>query len=289
MTTTSAQQVSTVASVWIKSMLWNTYKSLILYSLISAEFPTYKINLNQSQRTSSLAGGLRAPFPDLLFESLPPSTFFDSIRQQVELWSPFPDQPWKPCTQPYKAPLRMEYYATGIRATRIKTAPTHASADWYVENLLPVVTLRFVAKYRQVIWQGRVLNSQLTDEELRNKDEEIGLLLSALASAEELAEVEGKASVMAAVDYYVSMKSDIFISASPGNMHNALLAHGAYLNLMTVNPNTILLGQVLVNRSIGWSEFEGAVLKGHKNSQGQLRLRKSIYTYPAPDCMCKVA
>lgn len=74
----------------------------------------------------------------------------------------------------------MEYYATGIRATRIKTAPTHASADWYVENLLPVVTLRFVAKYRQVIWQGRVLNSQLTDEELRNKDEEIGLLLSAL-------------------------------------------------------------------------------------------------------------
>ncbi|KAF2533560.1 hypothetical protein F2Q70_00033021 [Brassica cretica] len=73
-----------------------------------------------------------------------------------------------------------EYYATVIRATRIKTAPTHASADWYVENLLPVVTLRFVAKYRQVIWQGRVLNSQLTDEELRNKDEEIGLLLSAL-------------------------------------------------------------------------------------------------------------
>ncbi|CAN6879589.1 unnamed protein product [Brassica oleracea var. botrytis] len=51
-------------------------------------------------------------------------------------------------------------------------------------------------------------------------------------------------------------------------------------------------GQVLVNKSLGWSEFEGAVLKGHKNSQGQLRLRKqkqSIYTYPAPDCMCKVA
>ncbi|KAF3596143.1 hypothetical protein DY000_02027249 [Brassica cretica] len=57
-------------------------QSLILYSLISAEFPTYKIvftargskmkqlqplqNLNQSERTSSLAGGLRAPFPDLL-------------------------------------------------------------------------------------------------------------------------------------------------------------------------------------------------------------------------------
>lgn len=44
-----------------------------------------------------------------------------------------------------------------------------------------------------------------------------------LASAEELAKVEGKASLLAAVDYYVSMKSDIFISASPGNMHNALV------------------------------------------------------------------
>lgn len=44
-----------------------------------------------------------------------------------------------------------------------------------------------------------------------------------IASAEELAKIEGKASLSAAVDYYVSMQSDIFISASPGNMHNALV------------------------------------------------------------------
>lgn len=44
-----------------------------------------------------------------------------------------------------------------------------------------------------------------------------------LTSAEERAKVEGKASLLAAVDYYVSMQSDIFISASPGNMHNALV------------------------------------------------------------------
>ncbi|KAL0873397.1 hypothetical protein Bca101_023102 [Brassica carinata] len=510
-------------------------------------------SLNQSQRIA-LAGVLALLFPIFspnLFRPLgraSPSLFSEwnaprprhlrllegaldrhiSIRQQVELWSPLPNQSWKPCTEPYRgSPLpeksqgflqvfldgglnqqrmgicdavavakilnvtlvipRLEvnpvwqdsssfadifdvdhftsvlkdevrivrelptqyawstrdYYATGIRATRIKTAPTHASAEWYVENVLPVIQsygiaavapfshrlafdsmpesiqrlrckvnfealnfvprirelgdalvhrlrnpssssetsgamdptervntiakagagkfvvlhLRFdkdmaahsgcdfgggkaeklaLAKYRQVIWQGRVLNSQFTDEELRNKGrcpltpEEIGLLLSALgftnntrlylashqvyggearistlrklfpvienkkslASAEELAEVEGKASLMAAVDYYVSMKSDIFISASPGNMHNALLAHRAYLNLKTINPNMILLGQVLVNKSLGWSEFEGAVVNGHKNRQGQLRLRKqkqSIYTYPAPDCMCKAA
>lgn len=44
-----------------------------------------------------------------------------------------------------------------------------------------------------------------------------------LASVKELAEIEGKASLLAAVDYYVSLQSDIFISASPGNMHNALV------------------------------------------------------------------
>lgn len=43
-----------------------------------------------------------------------------------------------------------------------------------------------LAKYRQAIWQGRVLNSQFTDEELRSQGrcpltpEEIGLLLAAL-------------------------------------------------------------------------------------------------------------
>lgn len=32
-----------------------------------------------------------------------------------------------------------EYYATAVRATRIKTAPVHASANWYLENVLPVL------------------------------------------------------------------------------------------------------------------------------------------------------
>ncbi|XWS23985.1 hypothetical protein CRYUN_Cryun28dG0062300 [Craigia yunnanensis] len=333
-----------------------------------------------------------------------------------------------------------EYYATGIRATRIKMAPVHASANWYLENVLPVLQsygiaaispfshrlafdklpmkiqrlrckvnfqalvfvpqirsigetlvhrlrypsgklqasgtevlpgriddtkkegagkfvvlhLRFdkdmaahsscdfgggraeklaLAKYRQVLWQRRVLNSQFTDNELRNQGrcpltpEEIGLLLAALGfnnntrlylashkvyggearismlrklfplmedkkslcSEKELAEVEGKASLLAAVDYYVSLQSDIFISASPGNMHNALLGHRAYLNLKTIRPNMLLLGPLFLNKSMEWSEFQHAVINGHKNRQGQMRLRKenqSIYTYPAPDCLC---
>ncbi|KAK7410461.1 hypothetical protein VNO78_01260 [Psophocarpus tetragonolobus] len=355
--------------------------------------------------------------------------FIDVLRDEVSIVKDLPsDYSWS----------TREYYGTGIRATRIKTAPVQATADWYIENVLPVLQsygiaaiapfshrltfnnlpsdiqrlrckvnfealifvshirelgkaivhrlchassikqgkkypletdkfgkqqsgkyvvlhLRFdkdmaahsacdfgggkaeklaLAKYRQVLWQGRVLNSQYTDEELRNQGrcpltpEEIGLLLAALGfnnstrlylashkvyggearlatlsklfplmedkkslvSTEELAKVTGKASLLAAVDYYVSMHSDIFISASPGNMHNALAAHRAYMNLKTIRPNMGLLGQLFQNKSIDWSEFQRAVLDGHKNRQGQIRLRKekqSIYTYPAPDCMCR--
>lgn len=46
-----------------------------------------------------------------------------------------------------------------------------------------------------------------------------------LTSGNELAQIKGKASLLAAVDYYVSMHSDIFISASPGNMHNAMVSN----------------------------------------------------------------
>lgn len=51
-----------------------------------------------------------------------------------------------------------------------------------------------------------------------------------------------------------------------------------------------LLGQLFLNQSIGWPGFQNAVVVGHKNRQGQIRVRKekqSIYTYPVPDCMCR--
>ncbi|XP_057496916.1 O-fucosyltransferase 31-like [Actinidia eriantha] len=358
--------------------------------------------------------------------------FIDVLKDDISIVKELPDEfSWS----------TREYYATAIRATRIKTAPVHASANWYLENISPILQsyeiaaiapfshrlafdnlpmdiqrlrckvnfkalifvphiralgdalvnrlryppgqtealgtnylreipnaeekqgpgkfvvlhLRFdkdmaahsacdfgggkaeklaLAKYRQVIWQGRVLNSQFTNEELRNQGrcpltpEEIGLLLAALgfdnntrlylashkvyggearistlrklfplmedkkslASAEERAPIKGKASLLAAVDYYVSMHSDIFVSASPGNMHNAMVGHRTYGNMKTIRPNMALLGQLFLNKSMSWSEFQQAVVEGHKNRQGQIRIRKpkqSIYTYPAPDCMCR--
>ena len=49
-----------------------------------------------------------------------------------------------------------------------------------------------------------------------------------LASSDERSQIKGKASLLAAVDYYVGLHSDIFVSASPGNMHNALVSTACY-------------------------------------------------------------
>ena len=49
---------------------------------------------------------------------------------------------------------------------------------------------------------------------------------TSLATAEELAPFLGKASLLAALDFYVSLHSDVFVSASMGNMHNVMVRAG---------------------------------------------------------------
>ncbi|KAJ3677389.1 hypothetical protein LUZ60_003113 [Juncus effusus] len=336
--------------------------------------------------------------------------FIEVLKNEVEIVRELPKE--------YSWSTR-EYYYLGVRVTRVKTAPTHASPDWYLQNVLPILQsygiaaiapfshrlgfddlpdeiqrlrckvnfqaltfvshinllgeslvkhlregpggkfavlhLRFdkdmaahsgcefgggraerlaLGKYRQVIWQGRVAKSGYADSELRSggkcplTPEEIGLVLRALGldssaplylashkvyggearisslmklfplmedkksltSQTDLQSVKGKASLLAAVDFYVSVNSDIFISASPGNMHNAVLAQRTYDNMKSIRPNMPLLGQLFMNESLDWTGFEQAVRTGHKGRFGQIRVRKpkqSIYTYPAPDCMCQ--
>ena len=56
--------------------------------------------------------------------------FINSLRNEVSIIKALPAE--------YSWSTR-EYYGTGIRETRIKTAPVHASADWYLENVLPML------------------------------------------------------------------------------------------------------------------------------------------------------
>lgn len=56
--------------------------------------------------------------------------FIEVLRDEVSIVKDLPSEfSWS----------TREYYATGIRITRIKTAPVHASSDWYLENVLPIL------------------------------------------------------------------------------------------------------------------------------------------------------
>ncbi|XP_074574632.1 O-fucosyltransferase 31-like [Curcuma longa] len=56
--------------------------------------------------------------------------FIDTLKDDISIARGLPKE--------YSWSTR-EYYATGIRATRVKTASVHASTDWYLENVLPVL------------------------------------------------------------------------------------------------------------------------------------------------------
>lgn len=56
--------------------------------------------------------------------------FIDVLKDEISIVKEVPEE--------YSWSTR-EYYGTAIRSTRIKTAPSHASANWYLENVLPVL------------------------------------------------------------------------------------------------------------------------------------------------------
>lgn len=56
--------------------------------------------------------------------------FINVLKDDVSIVKELPDEfSWS----------TREYYGTAIRPTRIKTAPVHASANWYLENVSPVL------------------------------------------------------------------------------------------------------------------------------------------------------
>lgn len=56
--------------------------------------------------------------------------FIDALKDDVRVVKELPeDYSWS----------TREYYAAAVRETRVKTAPVHASAQWYIENVSPLL------------------------------------------------------------------------------------------------------------------------------------------------------
>ncbi|XP_058086930.1 rhamnogalacturonan I rhamnosyltransferase 1-like [Magnolia sinica] len=121
-----------------------------------------------------------------------------------------------------------------------------------------------------------------------------------LLDPEELHQFQNHSSQMAALDYMVSITSNIFIPTYDGNMAKLVEGHRRYLGF----GKTILLDRRKVvelidlhqNNMLSWDEFAFAVQEAHKNRTGQPSHRRVItdrpkeedYFYANPhECLCE--
>ncbi|XP_042001487.1 O-fucosyltransferase 38-like isoform X2 [Salvia splendens] len=125
-----------------------------------------------------------------------------------------------------------------------------------------------------------------------------------LASTEELKDFSNHAS--AALDYIVSIESDIFVPSYSGNMARALEGHRRFLgHRKTITPDRKSLVQLFDKLEVGELEESSLslpVLQLHRKRFGgprrrgrgppgikgrvRLRLEESFYQNPFPECIC---
>ncbi|KAL0381348.1 UNVERIFIED_CONTAM: O-fucosyltransferase 38 [Sesamum angustifolium] len=128
-----------------------------------------------------------------------------------------------------------------------------------------------------------------------------------LATQEELRTFSNHASQTAALDYIISVESDVFIPSHSGNMARAVEGHRRFLgHRKTITPDRkglVELFDKLEARLLEVSSFYSLVNQLHKNRFGaprkrgaaplgikgraRSRLEESFYQNPYPECICK--
>ncbi|CAA3002768.1 Hypothetical predicted protein [Olea europaea subsp. europaea] len=129
-----------------------------------------------------------------------------------------------------------------------------------------------------------------------------------LASVEELQPFINHASQMAALDYIVSVESDIFIPTYSGNMARAVEGHRRFMgHRKTILPDRKALVRLFDKVDRGTMKegrnLSNRVIEIHKRRQGSPRKRKgpisgtkgtdrfrseeAFYVNPLPDCLCR--
>ncbi|KAF8390004.1 hypothetical protein HHK36_024524 [Tetracentron sinense] len=116
-----------------------------------------------------------------------------------------------------------------------------------------------------------------------------------LASTEELVPFKNYSSRMAAIDYTVCLHSEVFVTTQGGNFPHFLMGHRRYLfggHSKTIRPDKRKLALLFDNPNIGWKTFKRQMLniRSHSDAKG-IELKRpndSIYTFPCPDCMCRM-
>lgn len=150
------------------------------------------------------------------------------------------------------------------------------------------------------IYGGRIADLQSRYPLLMNKEK--------LASIEELEPFKDHSSQMAALDYIVSIESDIFIPTYSGNMAKAVEGHRRFLgHRKTISPDRKSLVRIFDKVEQGATKagrnMSKRVIELHKRRQGSPRKRKgpipgtkgtdrfrseeAFLLNPLPDCLCQ--
>ncbi|CAK7336670.1 unnamed protein product [Dovyalis caffra] len=114
-----------------------------------------------------------------------------------------------------------------------------------------------------------------------------------LAKGGELSPFIKKASALAAIDYIISLSSNVFIPSHGGNFGRVMQGHRAYVgHRKHVRPNKRAMLPAFENSTFSSADFAGIIKMLHKKSQGQPEPRtnkrdRDVIAYPVPECMCK--
>ncbi|KAL8456682.1 hypothetical protein ACS0TY_034793 [Phlomoides rotata] len=114
-----------------------------------------------------------------------------------------------------------------------------------------------------------------------------------LARDGELTPFLNRPSILAAIDYIVSLSSDVFVPSHGGNMGRAMQGHRAYVgHRKYIKPNKRMMLPLLEDESVSEEDFKSSMQKLHKHSMGKPESRnnkfdRDVLAYPVPDCMCR--
>lgn len=105
-----------------------------------------------------------------------------------------------------------------------------------------------------------------------------------LLDPEDLRHFKNHSSQMAALDYMVSLASDIFIPTYDGNMAKVVEGHRRYLgfkrSIILDRRKVVQLVDLYENKMLSWDQFVAAVQETHKMRMGQPACRRAVANKP---------
>lgn len=113
-----------------------------------------------------------------------------------------------------------------------------------------------------------------------------------LASAEELAPFRRHVTSLAALDFLVCLRSDVFVMTHGGNFAKLIIGARRYAGhrLKSVKPDKGLMSKYLGDPDLGWASFAEDVVVAHRTRTGLPEPTfpgYDLWENPLTPCMCR--